>query len=256
MYGHVFQSCVLVHVQEDAWSRTLVVTHRHLRAGHQSGVLPVRRMEGSFVYLLRVVGRTPQVARLIDHVTGLPVEGNTRLRIVLPSFAITFEVRILAHTCLCPWLDAEGHAIFTALQNFYLCDVRLGKVDAEILQDGVFRTYERHGEHPPVEDEVRPAPVEGEVLPVLQGQAHGFRIRLVVVRDIILFLHGSFHMEIVTSFFEKQCHLLALIFLFNESQGFLHLGGKVFLRVGHDAILTHFDDFFIRTGTYQQGKQA
>ena len=256
MDAYIFQAGILVHMHEDARSRTLVVTHGHLGTRNETGILPMRCMECTFVNLLGVVGRAPQVAGLIYHMAGLTVERDTGLRIVHPSFAIAFEVCILAHTCLSPWFDAEGHALVSAFHNFNLGDVRLCKVDAEILEHGVFRTYKRERKHASVENEVRSCPVEGKVLPVFQSQAHRFRVRLVVVRNVILLLHGSIYMEIITAFFEKQSHFLAFVGLLDGYQGFLHLGREVFFRIRHDAVIAHLHHFFIGTCTHQEAKHA
>ena len=213
-------------------------------------------MECAFVNLLGIVGRAPQVAGLIYYVTSLAIEGNTGLRIVHPTFAIALKVRVLAHTCLCPRLDAEGHALVSTLHDFNLGDVWLSEVDAEVLEHGVFRADERHREHASVEDEVRSCPVEGQVLPVLECQAYRFRVRLVVVGDVIFFLYRTIGMEVIASLFKDEGHCLAFVLLLDERQGFLHLGREVFFCIGHDAIVPHQHGLFIRASSQHQSQHT
>ena len=186
---------------------------------------------------------------------SLCVESNTCLWIISPSFIIVFKMSVLTDASLYPRFGTEHGSLSITLHNFHLSDMRSLKIDAEILQHCVFRTQKRQRQHASVENEIGTSTVQCQTFPVLQCQTHSLRIGLVVIGYIIFFLHGICRMKIVASVFKEQSHFLSFVSLFNGNQGLLHLRRKVFFGIRHNAIITHFHDFLVRTCAHQQNEQ-
>ena len=256
VYIDILQTGILIQRKEYAWSRPFVITHCYLCTRHQTRVFPMWSAESLFIQLFCIIGRTPKVAGLVYHMTCLSIECNTSLRIILPSFAITFKVSVLANTGLYPWFDTEYHTVFGIIHNLYLTDMRLCKIDAEILQSTIFRSNQGKWKHASIEIKIGTSSIKRQILPVFQSNTNGLRIGLVMVRDIILLLKSTFGMEIITSGFKNQSYLLSFILLLDSRQCFLHFGRNILFRIRQNTIITHPNDFLIGATTHQKNKQA
>ena len=239
VYTDIFKAGVFAFSQEDTRSRSFIITHGYLRSRHQTRIFPMRRTESTFIQLFRIIGRTPEVTGLVHHMAGLSIKCNAGLRIVCPSFAITFKMSIFTYSCLGPRFNAINHTIITTLHYLNLSDMRFSKVNTEILQHGIFRTYNRNRKHPAIEIEISTTAVHGQIFPVFQCQTYRFRIRLVMIGNVIFLLKGTVSMEVVSSLFKKQSHFLPFVFLLDNGQSFLHLGRKILFRIRHNTIITH-----------------
>ena len=256
MHTDVFQTGILTFGQEDTRSRTLIVTHSHLCSRNQSGILPMRRAESTLIQLFRIIGRTPEVTGLVHHMAGFSIECNTGLRIVFPSFAITFKMGIFTNSSLGPRFDEINHTIITIFHNLNLSNMRFCKVNTEILQHGIFRTDKRNGKHAAIEIEIGTATIQSQILPVFQCQAHRFRVRLVVVGNVVFLLESTVGMKIITTFFKNQGYILAFVLLLDKSQRLLHLGRKILLSIRLNAIIAHVYSLFLRTSAHQHDEQT
>ena len=151
---------------------------------------------------------------------------------------------------------AEGDAFGLVLHHLGLGDVRCGKVDTEVAQRAVLGGHDAHGKHASVEDEVGTLTINGEVLELLDGDAHGTVGMLVVVADIILLMHGTVGVEVILARGKIDGGRLACSISLDMIKELRHGGRHIGSRTGNYAKLGGVIHFARRGGKrYRNGSK-
>ena len=170
VYRNVVEGRVAVVSHKDARSRTCSRSHGQDGTGHQTRVFPTLGPDLSGSYLLNSFHFDPRITGAVDEASGLFFEGDAGGGCQFPALPLEIEYRIphfVRHTLR--YLVGDFRLSRVVGQHFDLSDMRMGKVDAEILECTVFGMEQRDGQHPSVEDQVRSLSVEGHILPVFEG---------------------------------------------------------------------------------------
>ncbi|EJX06954.1 hypothetical protein EVA_04935 [gut metagenome] len=182
---------------------------------------------------------TGNVAGIVHQMFCISFECNAITVAHGPTVTIGFEELILCDAIFHPRSRFEHDTLLRIVfDHLHLRDVRIGKVDTEVLQRTVFRAQQRQGQHSSMEHELRPLSVEGQVLQVLQRQSHLLRVILVVIRNVIFAHSRPLFVEIVSAFGKAQNHrFTVLAFRLDACNDLLHNGRSILLTVGPQAIV-------------------
>ena len=222
MHLYIFECRIRIMIHEYPRSRTAVSTENDNRARYQFLVLP-GSADLAWRNLCNLFAAHADITGRIDQSLCISFKSDPPSRDMLPTFPFGDKVTV-TYFVFHPRSNLVGDhtAERVVLQHFHLADMRIRKVNTEILQRAIIRTHQRDRKHPPMENQFGALPVKNHVLHILESQPYLFRIILVMIGDEIFTFRSTCRIKIITPFRQEDPDCVGIRFRRYLLKGFCH----------------------------------